>query len=172
VQLLLQHWPLPVQEAPVGRLQLPARCVPAGQQTSGLVQVTQVPPPLPQAWAVLPGWQMLPAQQPFGQLVAVHVQVPFWHWVPVGQLTQVTPPVPQACAVLPGLQVVPSQQPFGQLVALHTQLPLLHVVPEGQLTQAAPPVPQNWLVVPASQAVPLQQPVQVPGPHTLTQLPS
>ena len=54
---LLQHWPLPVQVAPEGRLHCPP------QQTLRPVQVTQVPPPEPQSRFVLPAWQT-PLEQP------------------------------------------------------------------------------------------------------------
>ena len=148
VQLLLQHWPLPVQLAPAGRLHDPPQQIVRGSPVG--LQATQVLPLEPQNASVLPGWQMLPAQQPLEQLVAVHVQVlvVLLHVVPLGQLTQVTPPVPQAVFEVPSWQVLFWQQPLGQLVALHTQLPLEHVVPLGQVTHATPLLPQAALVLP------------------------
>ena len=96
---------------------------------------------MPHTWFVLPGWQTLPAQQPFGQLKAVHTHEPFWHVVPAGQATQVTPPVPHTWFVLPGWQVLFWQQP-AQLAVVHTHEPFWHVVPAGHWTQATPLVPQ------------------------------
>jgi hypothetical protein len=80
--------------------------------------LTQATPPVPQALLAVPGWQVFPSQQPFGQLPALHCwQVPFTHVVPFGQFTQATPPVPQALLAVPGWQVFLSQQPLLQTVA-------------------------------------------------------
>jgi hypothetical protein len=73
--------------------------VPAEQQKLDMpVQVTQTPPPVPQAPADVPGWQTLFWQQPVGHVVALQTgtQEPFWHCVPLGQATQVRPVAPQA----------------------------------------------------------------------------
>ena len=84
-------------------------------------QVTQVTPPVPHAWLVLPVRQVVPSQQP-AQVPGPHrlTQLPLWHCVPLGQLTQVAPLRPQAVSEVPVLQVFPSQQPLGQLVGVHT----------------------------------------------------
>ena len=80
-------------------------------------QLPHAAPPLPQTLAlVVPGWQVVPSQQPvqhappwhlpapFAQLVpgvaadAVHVpllQLPIMHSLPVLQSAQVAPPLPQ-----------------------------------------------------------------------------
>jgi len=102
---------------------------------------TQPMPPLPHV-CVEGIWQLLPLQQPPGQLVASHTQTPFaqrWpaphaafppqrHWPPehasavLPQMVHEAPPVPQV--EVPGWRHwLPSQQPFGQLVASQTQLP-------------------------------------------------
>ena len=78
---------------------------------------------MPQCWLLLV-WQVLFWQQPLGQLVALHTQLPFTHVVPLGQATQATPLVPQ-CWLLLVWQVLFWQQPLGQLAGVHklTQLP-------------------------------------------------
>jgi hypothetical protein len=88
-QRLLQQLPFPLQGAPLGSLHCPP------QQTFSPVQVTHVPPPLPQRRFVFPVWQMLFEQQP-EQAPGPQTQVPFEQPVPVGQVTHVAPPVPQA----------------------------------------------------------------------------
>jgi hypothetical protein len=91
----------------------------------------------------LPGWQALFAQQPPGQLAALHTQAPETQARPAphggplaqphtpveqvsvvsdGQTSQAAPPVPQV-AREGGLHVVPLQHPFGQEVASQTQDP-------------------------------------------------
>ena len=153
VHVPLQHWFLLLHVAPVPRLHCPGYAVPAPQQKLLLpVQLVQVAPPVPQALFWLPLRQVLPSQQPFGQVAAEHImltQLWFRHSWPAGQLTHVTPLVPQAVFWLPGWQVLFWQQPLGQLVGLHTQLPLEHAVPAGQATQVTPPVPHAWFVLPA-----------------------
>ena len=168
LQLLLQQLPLPLQDTPARRPQLPAFLVPAGQQTAGLAQVTQVRPPVPQIRFVLPGWQTPFWQQPFGQLVELHTHEPFTQVVPEGQVRQTTPPVPQ-CWLLLVWQVLFWQHPFGQLVGVHklTQLPFWHVVPVGQATQTTPPVPQAAFVLPVTHWLFWQHPLgQLAGVHT------
>jgi hypothetical protein len=113
---------------------------------------------VPQALVVFPGRQVLPLQQPFGQLVLLQTHCPLEQvWpaeqalphapqlltsllrssqlplqqageVPV-QVAHVAPPVPQVVVVFPGWQVLPLQQPFGQLVPLQTHVPPLQVWP-------------------------------------------
>jgi hypothetical protein len=76
----------------------------------------------------VPGWQVVPLQQPVEQLVAVQTQAPFTHAWPAAQATQVAPLVPQLAAVCDavGTQApLLAQQPPGQLVALQVRhLPL------------------------------------------------
>ncbi len=60
--------------------------VPVAEQLSAVVrsQVTQVLPPTPQAASEV-GTQIPLAQQPVGQVCALHTQVPDTHWAPVPQ---------------------------------------------------------------------------------------
>src|SRR5438045_3068111 len=82
------------------------------------VQLKQAWPPVPQMVVVLPGWQTpLASQQPFGQLVASHLQPLFvqrWPFEQVAQLfggltlsQQVQAPLAQVLAIGigPGLQL-------------------------------------------------------------------
>jgi hypothetical protein len=124
--------------------------------------------------------QVVPEQQPFGQLVPSHIQAPLeQRWpaaqaaeVPQAQVpaaeqlsartasqpTQLTPPLPQV-AKEGTLQVAPEQQPFGQLLELQPlQVPLLQVWPVGQTSQLPPPVPQDDGLSPARQVPAEQQP--------------
>jgi hypothetical protein len=121
-------------------------------------QTTQVRPPVPQALVVLPGWQVLFWQQPFGQLAAVHTHEPFLHSWPTGQLMQATPPVPQALFAVPCRHWPFSQQPFGQVAAVHTHSPFWQSVPLGQATQATPSVPQALFAFPCRHWPLSQQP--------------
>ena len=93
--LLLQQLPLPVHAAPLGRLHVRSL-----QQTLGAVQVTQVPPPVPQAVAVLPAWQVplwqhsVDEQQeevPHALVPAGHTHVPFTHTSEPGHVTGSVP---------------------------------------------------------------------------------
>jgi hypothetical protein len=89
-------------------------------------QATQVTPPVPQNWFEVPALQVLPSQQPLGQLAGVQTQVPLWHSrFAAPQFTHGVPPVPQ-CWVLLVWQVLFWQQPFGQLAGVQTQTPLTH----------------------------------------------
>jgi hypothetical protein len=49
-------------------------------------QLTHATPPVPHAWLVLPGLQVLFSQQPLGQLAGVHTHWPFTHVCPVSHL--------------------------------------------------------------------------------------
>ena len=78
------------------------------QQTVPGPHDAQVPPALPQAAAVFPGWQVLAAsQQPLGQLAAVHLQTPLTQPWPAAQAV---PQAPQFWVVFSGVQT-PLQQP-------------------------------------------------------------
>jgi hypothetical protein len=171
----LQCWP-PAHVAPPPQAQAPVV-----EQASARIelQATQAWPPEPQA--VSDGaLHAVPEQQPFGQLVASHVQDPAeqrWPaahaaWVPHAQApaaeqpsacrashpTQIAPPAPQV-AKDGGLQVAPEQQPAGQLVALQPlQAPPAQLWPAGQASQVPPPVPQDAAVSPARHEPAEQQP--------------
>jgi hypothetical protein len=132
-----------------------------------LVQVTHAPPPPPQVPLGTGLRQLVPEQQPFGQLVASH--------------TQPAPPAPQRWPPPhAGPQVEPVQQPLGQLVASHTHAPERQRWPApqppnrlpqrhepslqvslrlgSQVTQTCPPLPQAANVAGSTQAPPRQQP--------------
>jgi hypothetical protein len=126
-----------------------------------VVQVSERPPQLVQLLPWTPHVatdrmrQLAPWQQPFGQLVALQVQLPFTHccpgaqaaWLPHRQLPvdeQLSPLSPQAMQAAPPLphspafggvtQVAPEQQPLAQLLALQPeQLPPVQVCGDGQL---------------------------------------
>jgi hypothetical protein len=141
--LEVQCWPLP-------------HCAPPLQVHIPLLQVfaafalhaTQEPPFGPQFCAVAGLTQVLPLQQPPGQLVALHTQLPFTHCWPVPQAApppqwhrpsapQVSPPCAGQFTHAEPLSAqfdefggvtheVPLQQPDAQLVALHWHTPLTH----------------------------------------------
>jgi hypothetical protein len=93
---------------------------------------------VPQAAFVLPALQMLPSQQPPGQLAGVQTQEPFWHCVPLGHVTQTPPPAPQAALEVPASQVLPSQQPLGQLTGVQMHVPFWHSWPATQVETHVP----------------------------------
>ena len=132
MQLLLQQSPLPVQAVPLGFLQFPAWCVPEAQQTSVPVQATQVPPLLPHCALVGGDTQVLPAQQPFGQLVWPHDAWAGWHT----PLTQLSPSGQPTQAPVVGLHV--SHLVASQAVARHV---LPQTLADGQQTP-----PMHWSV--------------------------
>jgi hypothetical protein len=92
-----------------------------------------------------------PLQQPFGQVVESHLQLPLVvSQSPFAQLAQRAPPLPhspadseESATHVPLTD--PLQQPPGHDVASHTHVPLalLHSWPEAQPPHAAPPVPQE-----------------------------
>jgi hypothetical protein len=131
------------------------------------LQTLQVSPWVPQAEVEVPDWQVLPAQQPFGQLFASHgTHFPFWQFSFDLQVMQALPPLPQAASEVPGWQVVLLQQPFEQLCPSQTQAPPEQRWPDWQATQAAPPLPQAWSVGGLMQMSTLQQPLaQLSAPH-------
>ena len=57
----------------------------APQPSEPTPQARQTPPPGPQSLAVVAWTQVLPAQHPSGQELAVHTQEPFWHSSPPPQ---------------------------------------------------------------------------------------
>jgi len=131
-------------------------------------QPLQVAPPLPHWETVWLAWatQVLPLQQPLGQLVPLHgvVHTPAEQTFPLAHAEQVLPDLPHwdaDCADC-ATQVLPLQQPDGQVVALHgvVQAPALQDWPEPHVVQAAPPLPQVEADCAdcATQVLPLQQP--------------
>jgi hypothetical protein len=75
-------------------------------------------PPVPQSPRAVPAWQTPEAsQQPVGQLVELHTQLPPTQVFPARQVTQAAPSVPHMAFVRPGSHVVPLQQPVEQSAA-------------------------------------------------------
>jgi hypothetical protein len=117
-----------------------------------VVQLAQATPPVPQAVLLVPATQVVPLQQPVGQLVLSQTHLPLTQRCPaaqgdpaphvhlppvqvsavVPQLTQVPPLAPQALPLVVATQVLPLQQPLQPLLALHVHTPLWQVVPLGQ----------------------------------------
>jgi hypothetical protein len=124
----------------------------------------------------------LPAQQPFGHVVPLHVapaHMPVLQAPPPGQAAQVAPLAPQTLLLWLeyGTQVVPMQQPLPQLVPLQPvegHMPLVQAPPLGHAEQVAPPAPHTlllWLAY-GTQVVPMQQPfAQVVESQTAGQVP-
>jgi hypothetical protein len=117
----------------------------------------------------VPAWQVVPLQQPLGQLVALQTQAPLTHAWPDAQATQVAPLVPQLVAVCEARATQAPllvQQPPGQLVGLQVRhLPLLQNWPLAHF----------WLQPPqllASVSVLVQAPLQQVWPvgHTFPAL--
>jgi hypothetical protein len=186
-QLVESHWhPVAVQCWPATQAAPPLQVqFPLVQALVRVVlQAEQRFPPEPQSPVVVPPTHAPDAQQPLGQLVGLHTQLPpeqvspAAHALPVpphsqvrlvalqvsvgggAHTTQLFPPVPQAAATLPVLHIPDSQQPLGQSVGLHPeQVPEMHIWPVGQVWQATPPTPQVWSFE-VLQVVPLQQPLE------------
>lgn len=119
-------------------------------------------PHCPELWAPK-GTQLVPLQQPPGQLVESQTQVPVrsHRWpgpqgaegpqrqlplvqrsaLAAGHARQAPPSAPQAPNDVPGRQTFPSQQPVGQLLTSQMQLPLRQRCPGPH----AGPVPQVQL---------------------------
>ncbi len=108
---------------------------------------------------------MPPLQQPLGQVVESHEQVPLVvSHRPFVHDEHAAPPVPhiEADCEVYATHVEPLQQPFGHEVALQTHWPVvvLHIWPVPHAAHATPPVPHDVFVSDAygSQVLPLQQP--------------
>ena len=174
-QALLTHaWPTP-HAAPLPQRQAPFTHALAVRALQATHAAPRVPHDCSDGMA-----QVLPLQQPVGQVMALHVeQMRLTHAPLPAQTAQAAPPVPQAPLAVPGWQTLLAQQPIGQEAALHTHAPLTHACPARQAApfpqrqtpavqrpfsalqaaQAAPPVPQAIAVLPAWQVLPAQQPI-------------
>jgi hypothetical protein len=121
-----------------------------------VAQLAQATPPVPQAVVPVPAWQVVPLQQPLGQLVLSQTHAPFTQCWPaaqgapvvphtqlpllqesavIPQATQAWPLLPHAVGLVPATQVPLEQQPpLHGLVGLHAevQVPLLHASSAGQ----------------------------------------
>jgi hypothetical protein len=140
------------------------------------LQSTQALPPAPHLRLEVPARQVVPSQQPFGQLVESQTQLPPTQRWPLPQLVQVPPPVPQLLSFGLCWQVpFARQQPVQPVAALQVQAPLLQVEPLPQFRQTAPPVPQLPSTLPPLQVeVPVSQqpPLHCPAPvQALVQTP-
>jgi hypothetical protein len=100
-------------------------------------QLTQVAPAVPHVvadWV----WQVVPEQQPPGQLVALHpLHAPPVQLSPEGHIAHVPPPAPQAVMLFPGWQVLPWQQPVEHEAAVQMHEPPEQTCPAAHA--AAPP---------------------------------
>lgn len=139
-----------------------------------MLQFRQEAPPIPHAVVEVPATHVLPLQQPFGQVLALHGdwQVCPTHVLPCDeQFWHACPPAPHTPLLVPERQVVPLQQPFGQFCGLHcggglTQMPPLQTCALPlQFSQLLPKKPHAVFCVPVWQMSPMQQPPQLPGPH-------
>ncbi len=148
----------------------------------------QLAPAAPQPPAVLPGWQAPSRQQPLGQLVASHTQLPAtqrWPALHAGfvphaqapavhrsarvglQAAHTAPPAPHAAVVSPVWHAPFWQQPVAQFVALQPPHVPMHACGEGHIWHIVPPLPHADVLVPASHVLPWQQPLaQLAVSHT------
>lgn len=134
----LAHWLLAPQR------QLP----PVLQESARMGSQAKQEAPLVPHWAAVVGLtQVLPLQQPLGQVVELH---PVQAWPtqvkPVPQAAHAAPPVPHSPFAVPALQMLPAQQPVGQLVESQMQAPAEHTCPAPQgapAPQAQPPLVQR-----------------------------
>jgi hypothetical protein len=144
-------------------------------------QLTHSAPAVPQAALVAGSIQVVPLQQPEGQLLAsqtvgADAHVPAVHDAPAGQVTHEAPPVPQADALVADTQApCESQQPEAHVVASQAeacpQTPSTQSCPLSQLWQAAPPTPHADRLGEAHLPSLVQQPDgHVPAEHDESQL--
>jgi hypothetical protein len=106
-------------------------------------QAMHARPFAPQAALVDPERQLVPSQQPFGQVAALQpvdaaMQRLPWQRMPSGHRRQGLPPAPQAESVVPGRQSLPSQQPLAQVFGEQPEVFFRFAVPsEGTVAAAA-----------------------------------
>jgi hypothetical protein len=138
-------WQTPLRQQPLAQFDALQPVQALEVQVCGLGQLEHAPPPVPHAAVWSPVWQTLPAQQPVGQLAALHTHAPptqRWpapqaaevpHWQePLVQLSaeaasheaQAAPAMPH-CAAVGLTHWSPLQQPLRQLVASQMQAPPL-----------------------------------------------
>lgn len=154
-------------------------------QESPVAHIWHAPPLAPHAAVVLPGWHVLPWQQPVGHEAASQTHLPLEHACPlpqavlppqvqaplaeqpspvVPQLVHVAPLVPQAIA--DGVvHVVPEQQPLAHEAASQTHLPPAHSCPVPHA--ALPPQVQVPLAEQPSAFVPQLVHVAPAVPHAI-----
>jgi hypothetical protein len=145
---LTQRWP------DAHALEVPHRHAPAVQRSAVALHAAHDAPGAPHCAAVVGLTQVLPLQQPLGQLVALHTHAPATHCCPgphagfapqrhapplhvsalaLLQAVQALPPVPQVVSELVWHTPL-RQHPAGQLAAVHpVQVRLVQVWGEGQL---------------------------------------
>jgi hypothetical protein len=146
-----------VQTWPAGHCaSVPQWHCPSAPQVSARVEMqwVQTPPgAMPQYWSEMGVWQVLPVQQPVGQVVALQLLAPAQ--TPLTQLlgahfSQVMPPVPQlVLSVRPGRQLVPEQQP-AQVVGSQTQAPPTQWLPAAQAVCLVPQRQTPWFEQPSA----------------------
>jgi hypothetical protein len=178
---LQTHWPFMHARPTPHAAPVPQEHVPRTLQPSDwvMLQIVQEAPPVPHADGV-GGMVQVPAllQQPLGQDVASHTQLPLtqrWPAAHAGALPQeqapaleqlsvlvgsharhADPPAPHALTERP-LHVGPEQQPVAHVIEQPLHVPLLHVSPVGQLMHAEPPLPQAPGTLPVWQVPVLSQ---------------
>jgi hypothetical protein len=93
---------------------VPHTHAPLEQLSAVVSQTTQAAPPVPHVLSE-DVWQVLFWQQPVGQLVALHTQVPLTHCCPTAQAAPVVPhthcPLAQVSAVIPQARQVAPEVP-------------------------------------------------------------
>lgn len=138
VQLTASQMQLPVEQrwpAPEHAAVEPQRHMPPMQASARFPQSTQLPPPVPQVAIDGVRHMLEESQQPFGQVVESHTQVPFEQRCPAAQAgpvpqvhepavqrsvavvaheTHAAPGTPQV-VVVSAVHTLPAQQPVGQM---------------------------------------------------------
>jgi hypothetical protein len=176
-------WQTPLRQQPLAQFEALQPVQALEVQVCGLGQLEHAPPPVPHAAVWSPAWQTLPAQQPVGQLAALHTHAPpTQRWpaphaaelphmqAPPAQLSaeaglqavQVAPSMPH-CAAVGLTHWSPLQQPLAQLVGSQTHAPPLQRWPAAQA--APPPQVQVPLVQPSVALVRQDAHTAPPMPH-------
>jgi hypothetical protein len=176
-------WQMPLRQQPLAQFEALHPVQALEVQVCGLGQLEHAPPPVPQVAVWSPVWHTLPAQQPVGQLAALHThapptqrcpaphaaEVPHWQ-APLVQLSaeaalheeHVAPAMPHWAAV--GLtHWSPLQHPLRQLVASQMHAPPLQRWPGPQA--APPPQVQVPAVQPSVAVVRQEAHTSPPMPH-------